>query len=37
LLKSEALVVTGAYLMHHGVTLPWSFPERMWVLEGERL
>ena len=37
LLKSDALVVTGTYLMHHGVTLPWSFPERMWVLEGEKL
>jgi alpha-galactosidase len=29
--------VTGPYLMRHGVTLPWSFPERMWVLEGEKL
>jgi alpha-galactosidase len=37
LLKSGPMVVTGAYLMHHGVTLPWSFPERMWVLEGEKL
>ncbi|MFU8824643.1 alpha-galactosidase [Yoonia sp.] len=37
LLKSDALVVTGTYLMHHGITLPWSFPERMWVLEGEKL
>ncbi|MFO8127212.1 alpha-galactosidase, partial [Yoonia sp.] len=36
-LKQDALELSGAYLMHHGVTLPWSFPERMWVLEGTRL
>ena len=36
-LKSDALEVSGAYLMRHGVTLPWSFPDRMWVLEGTRL
>ncbi len=36
-LKIDALEVSGAYLMRHGVTLPWSFPERMWVLEGTRL
>ena len=35
-LKEDALELSGAYLMHHGVTLPWSFPERMWVLEGIR-
>ena len=36
ILKSQAVEVTGTYLMRHGVTLPWSFPERMWVLEGEK-
>ncbi|PJI85150.1 alpha-galactosidase [Yoonia maricola] len=36
-LKEDALELSGNYLMHHGVTLPWSFPERMWVLEGTRL
>ncbi|WP_342068725.1 alpha-galactosidase [Yoonia algicola] len=36
-LKDGALELSGAYLMRHGVTLPWSFPERMWVLEGTRL
>ncbi len=36
-LKSETLTLSGNYLMHHGITLPWSFPERMWVVEGERL
>ena len=34
-LKSEPLVVSGAYLMNHGLTLPWGFPERMWVIEGD--
>ncbi|MEP4197812.1 MAG: alpha-galactosidase [Aliishimia sp.] len=36
-LKERAIDVSGAYLMTHGVTLPWNFPETMWVLEGERL
>jgi alpha-galactosidase len=36
-LKSGSLTVSGAYLMHHGVTLPWSLPETMWVLEGHKL
>ena len=33
-LKSGPLTLSGAYLMQHGVTLPWHFPETMWVLEG---
>ena len=33
-LKSERLILSGRYLMRHGVTLPWSFPETMWVIEG---
>ncbi len=36
-IKSESLEVSGAYLMQHGLTLPWSFPDRMWVIEGTRL
>jgi len=36
-LKEGHQKLSGAYLMHHGVTLPWSFPESMWVLEGTRL
>jgi alpha-galactosidase len=36
-LKSQDLTLSGTYLMQHGLTLPWSFPDRMWVLEGERL
>jgi len=33
-LKTASLTLSGAYLMNHGVTLPWSFPERMWVVQG---
>jgi len=36
-LKSGPIEVSGRYLMNHGLTLPWSFPETMWVLEGTRL
>ncbi|MEO1641049.1 MAG: alpha-galactosidase, partial [Pseudomonadota bacterium] len=36
-LKTDDLELSGAYLMRYGVTLPWSFPERMWVVEGHRL
>ncbi|MEP1962041.1 alpha-galactosidase [Tateyamaria sp.] len=34
-LTSGPMTVSGAYLMSHGLTLPWSFPERMWVIKGE--
>lgn len=36
-LKEKPIDVSGAWLMQHGLTLPWSFPETMWVLKGERL
>ena len=36
-LGNEAIEVPGAWLTGHGVTLPWSFPETMWVVEGKRL
>ncbi|WP_298917443.1 alpha-galactosidase [uncultured Roseobacter sp.] len=36
-LKDGQVVLTGAALMNNGLTLPWSFPESMWVLEGRRL
>lgn len=36
-IKSGPLVLSGAYLMNHGLTLPWSFPETMWVVKGEQL
>ncbi len=33
-IKSEPLTLSGAYLMNHGITLPWAFPETMWVIKG---
>ncbi len=37
ILKETPIEVSGTYLMSHGLTLPWSFPETMWVIEGEKL
>ena len=37
LLKTGAITLSGQYLMGHGLTLPWIFPTRMWVIEGQRL
>lgn len=37
LLKQQDLMVSGQYLMSHGLTLPWRFPETLWVIEGQRL
>ena len=36
-LKDGPVTLSGAALMQAGLTLPWSFPETMWVVEGERL
>ncbi|MBX2806634.1 MAG: alpha-galactosidase [Hyphomicrobiales bacterium] len=36
ILKERAIRVSGAYLMNYGVTLPWSLPETMYVIEGKR-
>ena len=36
-LKDGPLVLTGQALMHAGLALPWSHPETMWVIEGQRL
>ena len=36
-LKTGPVEASGAFLMQQGLTLPWSFPERIWVVEGERL
>jgi len=36
-LKDGPVTLTGAALMHNGLTLPWSFPQTIWVIEGERL
>ena len=37
ILKDAPLTLSGAALMQSGVTLPWSFPETIWVLEGKRV
>ncbi len=37
ILKNDAIEVSGAWLMHHGIVLPWNFPDTMWVIEGHRL
>lgn len=36
-LKSGPLTLSGAALMGQGLALPWSFPETMWVIKGDRL
>ncbi|WP_299922852.1 alpha-galactosidase [uncultured Pelagimonas sp.] len=36
-LKQGPVELSGEFLMRHGLTLPWSLPETMWVLEGELL
>ncbi len=36
-IKNGPIELTGAALMQRGLTLPWSFPETMWVLMGKRL
>lgn len=36
-IKHEPLELSGAYLMNHGLTLPWNFPETMWVVKGTLL
>ena len=35
-LGRETIEAPGAWLTSHGLTLPWSFPETMWVVEGKR-
>ncbi|WP_043920618.1 alpha-galactosidase [Jannaschia aquimarina] len=37
LLKDGPVDLPGAWLMHHGLVLPWDFPETMAVIEGRRL
>ena len=36
-IKTGPLILSGAWLMEHGVNLPWSFPATIWVLEGTRI
>ncbi|WP_294227770.1 alpha-galactosidase [uncultured Shimia sp.] len=35
-LKDGPVTLSGQLLMQHGLTLPWSFPDRMWVIEGKK-
>ncbi|MGH1576373.1 alpha-galactosidase [Planktotalea sp.] len=37
ILREQAITVSGSYLMHHGITLPWNFPDTLWVIEGRKL
>lgn len=36
-IKKEDQTFSGQYLMNHGLTLPWSFPQTIWVIEGTKL
>ena len=36
-LRDGPLELPGAWLMAHGLVLPWSHPDTMWVVEGRRL
>ena len=35
--KGGAVELSGQYLMRQGLTLPWSFPASIWVVEGSKL
>ncbi|MEP2782209.1 MAG: alpha-galactosidase [Pseudoruegeria sp.] len=37
LLKTDPITVSGTFLMNQGLSLPWSFPNSMWVIQGTRL
>ncbi|WP_308916502.1 alpha-galactosidase [Jannaschia sp. LMIT008] len=37
LLKDGPVDLPGTWLMHHGIVLPWTYPDSMWVVEGHRL
>jgi len=36
-IKVDKLTLSGSYLMNYGITLPWQFPNAIWVLKGKRL
>lgn len=36
-LKDGPMVLGGDVLMQQGLTLPWQFPQTIWVIEGEKL
>jgi alpha-galactosidase len=35
-LKDGPVSLSGQLLMQHGLILPWSFPDRIWVIEGKK-
>lgn len=35
-IKNGPLKLSGQFLMQHGLILPWSFPDQMWVIEGKQ-
>jgi len=35
-LKLHDVTLSGQYLMHQGLNLPWSFPNQTWVIKGVR-
>jgi alpha-galactosidase len=37
ILKEKPVILSGSYLMRQGLTLPWAFPDTMWVIEGSRM
>jgi len=37
LFKQQDVELSGTFLMHNGLTLPWSYPQSMWVIEGQKL
>ena len=37
ILKKGPVTLSGSALMQVGFTLPWSFPESIWVIEGKKL
>ena len=36
-LKGGPLMLSGRFLVSKGLTLPWSYPASLWVIEGSRL
>jgi len=37
LLPTGTAELSGQYLMQYGITLPWTYPQSMWVFEGRKL
>lgn len=37
MLADGPITASGAFLMSQGLTLPWSFPETLWIISGKKL